>query len=265
MAINPSNGNGAVPILELEKLTKVFGGLTAVNEVSTRVMPQQIKGIIGPNGAGKTTLYNLITGIYEVTRGDIRFKGETLIGKKPNEIAALGITRTFQNIKLFDNMTVLENVMVGQHTRTHTGFLAAALRLGVSRQEEKLMTARGMELLKFVGLADRAHDQATELPFGLQRRLEIARALATQPDLILLDEPAAGLNAVEGHQLIDLIQQIRDRGITVVLVEHDMDVVMEVVDEILVLEYGRPIADDIPAVVQKDEKVIAAYLGVDEE
>lgn len=258
------SGNGLRPILELQEVTKAFGGLLAVDHVSSRVLPGQIKAIIGPNGAGKTTLYNLITGIYEVTTGEIKFKGQSLLGKKPSEIAALGITRTFQNIKLFETMTVLEHVMVGQHARTKTGFLAAALRLPAARREEKIITARAMDLLDLVGLAHRADDNATDLPFGLQRRLEIARALAVNPSVILLDEPAAGLNHTEGLELIQLIRTIRDQGITVLLVEHDMDLVMDLVDEVLVLEYGRTIADDVPAVVQKDEQVIAAYLGQDE-
>ncbi len=255
--------NDQLPLLELDRVTKTFAGITALHQVSCRVWPGQIKAIIGPNGAGKTTLYNLITGLYEVTEGDIRFQGRSILGLKPFEIANLGITRTFQNIKLFDHMTVLEHVLVGQHHRLHTGFLAAALRLPSSRREEKEAVARGMALLEMVGLAHRADDIATDLPYGLQRKLEIVRALASQPKLLLLDEPAAGLNATEGRELVELIRRIRDEGVTVMLVEHDMELVMDLADEVLVLDYGEVIADDRPSAVQNDERVIAAYLGVD--
>ena len=258
-----NNNHSHPPLLELDHVTKTFAGLTALHRVSGKVTPGQIKAVIGPNGAGKTTLYNLITGIYEVTEGDIRFEGRSLLGLKPHQIANLGVTRTFQNIKLFDHMTVLENVLVGQHNRTHTGFVAAALRLPRSRQEEREAVERGMALLEMVGLADRAHDNATALPFGLQRKLEIARALASRPKLLLLDEPAAGLNATESRELVDLIRRIRADGVTVMLVEHDMELVMDVADEVLVLDYGEVIADDIPEVVQNDENVITAYLGVE--
>ncbi|MGB0389206.1 MAG: ABC transporter ATP-binding protein [Ardenticatenaceae bacterium] len=251
-------------ILELDELTKVFGGLTAVNKVSSRVERGQIKAIIGPNGAGKTTLYNLITGVYPVTSGDIRFQGQSLVGMVPNAIASLGITRTFQNIKLFDNMSVIENVMVGQHARTKAGFWAAAFRTKAARLEEAAIRARAIELLEFVGLLSYADSPASDLPFGLQRKLEIARALATQPTLILLDEPAAGLNNTESQELVALIRRIRDTGVTVLLVEHDMSVVMGLADEILVLEYGTAIADAPPQVVQDDPRVIAAYLGEEE-
>lgn len=252
------------PLLELDQLTRIFGGLVAVNDVSSRVMSGQIKAIIGPNGAGKTTIYNLITGVYEVTRGNIRFQGQSLCGLAPHEIAARGITRTFQNIKLFDAMSVLENVMVGQHVRTQAGFLAAALRTKAARNEELATRNRAMTLLDFVELTSQADSPATDLPFGLQRKLEIARALATEPNLILLDEPAAGLNNTESQELTALIRRIRDQNITVLLVEHDMDVVMDLADEILVLEYGRVIADAAPTIVQNDPQVIAAYLGEDD-
>lgn len=254
----------SAPLLELDKLTRTFGGLVAVDAVSSNVMPGQIKAIIGPNGAGKTTIYNLITGVYEATSGDIRFDGQSILGRTTHEIAQLGITRTFQNIKLFENMSVLENVMVGQHVRTSAGFVAAAFRTRAARAEEAAITEKAMELLKTFGLADRAHVTATDLPFGLQRRVEITRALATEPKLILLDEPAAGLNDTEGRELMDFIRNIRESGVTVLLVEHDMDVVMGLVDEVLVLEYGRTIADAPPSVVQNDPRVIAAYLGEDE-
>jgi len=254
-----------VPILELDNLTRTFGGLVAVNAVSSQVMPGQIKAIIGPNGAGKTTIYNLITGVYDVTSGDIRFQGESICGLIPHEIAARGITRTFQNIKLFDNMTVLENVMVGQHVRTQATFFDAAFRTKAARAEEQAIHQQAIELLDFVGLSSYASSPATDLPFGLQRKLEIARALATDPALVLLDEPAAGLNHTESQELITLIKEIRDRGVTVLLVEHDMGVVMGLADEILVLDYGTRIADAPPNEVQNDPRVIAAYLGEEED
>lgn len=254
----------STPILELDQLTKVFGGLTAVNAVSSRVEKGQIKAIIGPNGAGKTTLYNLITGVYPVTSGDIRFQGQSIVGLAPNEIALLGITRTFQNIKLFDNMSVIEHVMVGQHARTKVGFWGAALRTKAARLEEAAIRARALELLQFVDLLSVANHPASDLPFGLQRKLEIARALATQPTIVLLDEPAAGLNNTESQELVELIKRIRDTGVTVLLVEHDMSVVMGLADHILVLEYGTAIADAEPSVVQHDPRVIAAYLGEEE-
>jgi len=254
----------STPILELDTLTRTFGGLIAVNQVSSNIMPDQIKAIIGPNGAGKTTIYNLITGIYTVSSGDIRFMGQSIQGLTPHEIAERGITRTFQNIKLFDNMSVLENVMVGQHVRTKAGFLAAAFRTKAARAEEQLIHKTAIDLLDFVGLSSYVDSPATDLPFGLQRKLEIARALASQPKLLLLDEPAAGLNNTESQELIALIKQIRERGVTVLLVEHDMHVVMGLADEILVLDYGTAIADAAPTIVQNDKRVIAAYLGEEE-
>jgi len=254
----------STPILELDTLTRTFGGLIAVNQVSSNIMPDQIKAIIGPNGAGKTTIYNLITGIYTVSSGDIRFMGQSIQGLTPHEIAERGITRTFQNIKLFDNMSVLENVMVGQHVRTKAGFLAAAFRTKAARAEEQLIQKTAIDLLDFVGLSSYVDSPATDLPFGLQRKLEIARALASQPKLLLLDEPAAGLNNTESQELIALIKQIRERGVTVLLVEHDMHVVMGLADEILVLDYGTAIADAAPTIVQNDKRVIAAYLGEEE-
>jgi len=254
----------STPILELDTLTRTFGGLIAVNQVSSNIMPGQIKAIIGPNGAGKTTIYNLITGIYTVSSGDIRFMGQSIQGLTPHEIAERGITRTFQNIKLFDNMSVLENVMVGQHVRTKAGFLAAAFRTKAARAEEQLIQKTAIDLLDFVGLSSYVDSPATDLPFGLQRKLEIARALASQPKLLLLDEPAAGLNNTESQELIALIKQIRERGVTVLLVEHDMHVVMGLADEILVLDYGTAIADAAPTIVQNDKRVIAAYLGEEE-
>lgn len=253
--------NGQRPLLEIEDLTMVFGGLMALNHVSCDVYPGQIKAIIGPNGAGKTTLFNLVTGIYLPTGGEIRLRGENLVGLRPSTIAARGIARTFQTIRLFEGMSVLENVMLGQHAHTHTGFLGAALGFPSARREEDAMHARGMELLELVGLADAAHSAATNLPFGLQRTLEIARALATDPSLLILDEPASGLNANESRALADLIRSIRQQGKTVVLVEHDMNLVMDLADEVLVLVHGTEVAEGTPEEIQEDRQVIEAYLG----
>lgn len=249
------------PLLELDNIGITFGGLKALEGVSSNVFPGQIKAIIGPNGAGKTTLFNIISGIYTPTTGEIRLDGEPINGLQPNQVSGKGITRTFQTIRLFEGMTVLENVMLGQHQKTHAGFFAAALRLPSAIKEEQQIEQKAMELLEQFDLADRAGLIATELPFGLQRRVEITRALATEPKLILLDEPAAGLNNTEGQELMTFIRKIRDSGVTVMLVEHDMEVVMGLVDEVLVLEYGRPIADDVPAAVQSNPDVIRAYLG----
>ena len=249
------------PLLELVDIGMTFGGLTALQGVSSRFMPKQIKAIIGPNGAGKTTLFNIISGIYTPTTGDVLLEGKAINGLAPHVISGLGITRTFQTIRLFSGMTVLENVMLGQHRKTSAGFFAAAFKLPSAQREERLIRDRAMALLDTFKLADRAHEIATELPFGLQRRVEITRALATEPQLLLLDEPAAGLNESEGNELMAFIRSIRDSGVAVVLVEHDMDVVMGLVDEILVLEYGRPIADESPAAVQQNAEVLRAYLG----
>jgi len=251
------------PLLEIEDLTMVFGGLMALNRVSCNVYPGQIKAIIGPNGAGKTTLFNLVTGIYMPTSGEIRLNGESLIGLKPSAIAARGIARTFQTIRLFEGLSVLENVMLGQHVHTNTGFVGAALRVPSARREEAAMRARGMELLEMIGLAEAAPMEATNLPFGLQRNLEIARALATEPTLLILDEPASGLNANESHGLTQLIRSIREQGTTVILVEHNMDLVMGLVDEVLVLVHGTEVAEGTPEEIQENQEVIEAYLGTD--
>jgi branched-chain amino acid transport system ATP-binding protein len=251
----------AEPILRSEKLSKTFGGVHAVQEVSFAVQPGQIKGIIGPNGAGKTTLFNLITGVYAADSGEIFFRGRRLNGLAPHQVAECGIARTFQNVELFDRMSVLENVMVGRHPRTAAGFLSAAFRLPRARREERAIRVKALEILHFVGLAERAEAPSSALPFGHQRILEIARAVATEPLLLLLDEPASGLNAAETRDLGRFLGRVRDTGITVLLVEHDMSLTMEVCDEILVMDYGRTLAEGTPRAIQRNPEVIAAYLG----
>ncbi|MEW5803550.1 MAG: ABC transporter ATP-binding protein [bacterium] len=248
-------------LLEVKNLGKDFGGVHAIQNLSFTVKPMSIKGFIGPNGAGKTTVYNVISGIIPSSSGEITFGGKRITGQSPYRIAEMGLVRTFQNIQLFHTMTVLEHVMMGRHVRSHSGFLASALRFPGMRAEEKKIREQAMETLAFVGLKDKAHTAAVNLPFGHQRLLEIARALATDPRLMLLDEPAAGLNTKETGQLAELIFQIRKRGIAMMVVEHDMELVMEISDEILVLEYGQKIAEDVPRNIQANPKVIAAYLG----
>ncbi len=255
----------ATRILEVDNVTLRFGGVVALNEVSFHINEGEILGLIGPNGAGKTTCFNVMTGVYQPTSGVVRFRGEPLGRRKRFEITKLGIARTFQNIRLFGNMTALENVMVGADTHHRTGVMSAMLRLPRHRVEEAEGRARAEELLEFMGLTRVSGELARNLPYGDQRRLEIARALATSPQLLCLDEPAAGFNPAEKAKLMELIRTIRDQGYTVLLIEHDMKLVMGVTDRIVVLEFGRKIAEGSPAEIRDNPAVIAAYLGVDEE
>jgi branched-chain amino acid transport system ATP-binding protein len=248
-------------LLEAENIRHCFGGLVALDQVSFKVATGQIKAVIGPNGAGKTTLFNIVSGIFPPTSGCIRFNGSSITGLKPFQIAALGIARTFQNPSLFLHMTVLENVMVGRHCRARQGLWGGALHWPAQQREEQAMKESAMKCLETVGLASQATSQAGALSFGQRRMVELARALATEPRLLLLDEPASGLNNKETHDLAQLIRKIRDGGVTLLLVEHDMSLVMDISDDILVLHFGTPIAEGPPTAVQNDEKVIAIYLG----
>lgn len=260
-------------ILSTKKLTMRFGGVTAVENFNLHIEPNEIVAIIGPNGAGKTTAFNMITGVYAPTEGDVFYApdgnagNETPItGKRPDSIAKLGIARTFQNIRLFRQQTVLDNVRIGTHMRLRSTFFEVVAGFPRYRHEERAVQKRTMELLDLVGLADDANEMATSLPYGKQRRLEIARALATQPNLLLLDEPAAGMNPKETEDLTDFVAKLRkDFGLAILLIEHHMQIVMDISDRIYVLDHGLTIASGTPMAIQNDPAVITAYLGVDED
>ncbi|MGE5517168.1 MAG: ABC transporter ATP-binding protein [Bacteroidota bacterium] len=248
-------------LLTVEGLSKEFGGVHAVEDLSFTINPGTIHSIIGPNGAGKTTLFNLITGIYTPSRGSIRLDGKDIAGRRPSDLAALGMSRTFQNLQVFFNMSAVENVMVGHHLHLGRGFVASLLRLPSVARRDRACRAHCVELLEFVGLGRYVHADASAMPYGALKRLEIARALAAKPRLLLLDEPAAGLNATESREIDEVIKKVATSGVTVVLVEHDMKMVMGISDHILVLNYGRKLAEGTPAEVRANAEVVAAYLG----
>ncbi|HQL81823.1 MAG TPA: ABC transporter ATP-binding protein [Spirochaetota bacterium] len=247
--------------LTIQGLSRSFGGLRAVDDVSFSVERNMIKAVIGPNGAGKTTLFNLISGALAPDSGEVAVDGSPIQGRPPYRIARRGISRTFQNIKLFTHMSVLENVMIGRHIRTRAGFVQAMLRLPGARREEREIREKSMDILKLLGIDDLAGQEASSLPFGKQRIVEFARALATDPVLLLLDEPAAGLNIYETAHISDMITTIRERGVTVLVIEHDMSLVMNISDEITVLSSGKKIAEGVPSEIQRNPEVIRVYLG----
>lgn len=252
-------------LLRTQGLGKLFGGLSALQDVNFSVMPGEIVSLIGPNGAGKTTFFNLLTGVYKPDQGSIEFSGERIDGRQPHWIVKRGLARTFQNIRLFNNMTVLENVMVGRHCRTRSELLSALLRTPHFFREEREIAQSARERLQFVGLLKHANDVASSLPYGAQRRLEIARALATEPRLLLLDEPTAGMSHAESLDMVELIQRISQEGVTVLLIEHRMSLVMRVSQRVHVLDHGVKIAEGSPSEIQSNPKVIEAYLGAGQE
>ena len=261
---NKKKKNSSGALLELSGVTKRFGGLVAVQDVNLTINPKEIISIIGPNGAGKTTVFNLITGIYKPTSGDIRLEGHSIAGASPDQIVTRGITRTFQNIRLFNNMTVLENVLVGQHTQLKAGLLGSLFRPPSVVREETNARTRALELLGFFGtsLVERQDEYVINLSYADRRRIEVARALAANPKLLLLDEPTAGMNEAETLEAVRYIRRLRDElGLTILLIEHKLAVTMGMSDRIAVLDYGRKIVEDLPEVVRNDERVIAAYLG----
>jgi branched-chain amino acid transport system ATP-binding protein len=250
-------------MLKVANISKVFGGLSALRDVNFSIAEGSITGIIGPNGAGKTTLFNIITGIYSLTSGNVYFNGSKINGLPPEKLARTGLVRTFQNIELFDQMTVLENVMVGLHSRTESGIISCVLKLPCHLKEERKTRETASSWLDYCGIGDLSDSVAANLPFGKGRLLEIARAMALNPRIIFMDEPAAGLNARETSHLADLIKRIRESGVTVVLVEHDMELIMDICDSIVVLDLGRKIAEGTPRQIQENPDVIAAYLGAE--
>ena len=258
-----SESNGGVPLLTAHDVSKIFGGLVAVDDVTFSIKPKSIVSIIGPNGAGKTTFFNMLTGLYRPTMGSVSFEGQDITGRRPDIIMALGVARTFQNIRLFSTMSAVENVMVGQHARMTGGLFGSILRTPGVRKEEKEVREKARETLAYVGLKKSEFDQISiNLSYGDQRRVEIARALASDPSLLLLDEPTAGMNPNESAQLTEFMEQLRDeRGLTILLIEHDMKVVMNVSEHITVLDHGEKIAEGKPAEIRDNQKVVEAYLG----